>query len=422
MAEKAAETLAEGERRPAAREGARAPTLASDLQGLGQALVAGVVGASRVVEDMHGTIASIAPLLGDTRPGRTRGLTRLVYWNIRGVTQLVGLGVQAALQQLEPVLQQRTNTTAREDVVAALNGVVGAHLEATKNPLAIRMSLRQDGHTLDADAARRATGRFAARSHVVVLSHGSCMSDVAFTRDGHNHGYLLADLLDATPLYLHYNSGLAIPTNGHQLDALLESLQDWWPVPITDITMIGFSMGGLVFRSALHNADARGAVWPTRVRRLVTIGTPHHGAPLERVGHFVTRLLASTPYAAPIGRLATVRGPGVQDLRHGNITVADHAATAAGASRDVRELVPLPTSFPCYAIAGSRSSTLPPNPMEGSGDGMVPLTSALGIHETVARSLDFPVAHRAICAGCNHLDLLSSPAVADQLRTWFGPG
>jgi hypothetical protein len=66
-------------------------------------------------------------------------------------------------------------------------------------------------------------------------------------------------------------------------------------------------MGGLVARSALHQAAAAGQDWPGRVQRLVCLGTPHHGAPLERAGHGVDLLLAASPYTAAFGRLRPSR-------------------------------------------------------------------------------------------------------------------
>lgn len=407
----------------AGEDGQRAPTLAQDLRGLRRALVDGVVGASVVVEDMHGTIASVSPLLGDTRPKQTRGITRLVYRNVRGVTRLVGAALDLVLQSLDPVLQQRTDTRLREDVVAALNGVVGAYLADTGNPLAIRASLRQRGQSVDL-----ATW-VPARSRIVVMVHGSCMSDVGFLRNGQDHGRTLGEALDADVLYAHYNSGLPIHENGFALARLLQTLvtgigeRAHGDAPV-ELTLVGFSMGGLVLRSAIHQAareaPAHGA-WRAQVARLITIGTPHHGAPLERMGHMITRVMGATPYAAPIARLATIRGPGVQDLRHGAITEGDHAAVEAGDFADRRAPVPLPTGFPCHAIAGSLSTALPANALRARSDGMVPVASALGVHGEPARSLAFPAEHQRVIPACSHLGLLDHPEVAAQLRAWCVP-
>ena len=52
-----------------------------------------------------------------------------------------------------------------------------------------------------------------------------------------------------------------------------------------EFAIIGHSMGGLVARSACHHGLAAGPTWPKVLRKLVFLGTPHHGSPLERGGH-----------------------------------------------------------------------------------------------------------------------------------------
>lgn len=385
-----------------------APTLVQDLQGLRQALIESVLEGSRVVEAMHGTIARAPLPLSAYRTRSTRGLTRLAYRNVRGVTTLVGFVVDRVLRQLAPLLGQRTDTQTREALVGAINGLVGAHLEASANPLALRMRLRQEGRAIPTDTWRPT------HRHLVLMAHGSCMSDVGFTRKGHNHGHLLANALPVDVIHVNYNSGLPIQRNGKALDVLLEAFLEG-PCAGCAVTLIGFSMGGLVIRSALHAAEQRDAVWPARVGRLITLGTPHHGAPLEQGGHVLTRLLDVTPYSAPLAHLATVRGPGIQDLRHGAITEADHAAITAGALRVSRTPTPLPQHLEVHAIAATLSDPYPNDPLRARSDGLVPVASALGLHTDPALNLAFPEDQKHVIAGCSHLGLLNHPEVGRLL-------
>src|SRR5690606_12638053 len=122
---------------------------------------------------------------------------------------------------------------------------------------------------------------------VVVLIHGLCMNDLQWQRNGHDHGAQLERALGCTPVYLRYNSGRHVSENGNELAALLERLVATWPVPLTRLTLIGHSMGGLLARSAEHLAREQGMSWSKVLRELVFLGTPHHGAPLERAGHAV---------------------------------------------------------------------------------------------------------------------------------------
>src|SRR5436190_728542 len=57
-------------------------------------------------------------------------------------------------------------------------------------------------------------------SKLVVLLHGLCMNDLLWTRQGHNHGIALERELEYTPVYLRYNSGLHISTNGRAFSDL----------------------------------------------------------------------------------------------------------------------------------------------------------------------------------------------------------
>ena len=81
--------------------------------------------------------------------------------------------------------------------------------------------------------------------------------------------------------------------------------------------------------------------------------------------------------------------------------------------------MPLPDGVPCYAagvvIAKAAGTTSEPL----LGDGLVPLRSALGQDKDPDRSLDIPESRQWIGYGMHHLDLLDSPAVADQLRKWL---
>ena len=53
------------------------------------------------------------------------------------------------------------------------------------------------------------------------------------------------------------------------------------------------------------------------------------------------------------------------------------------------------------------------------GDGLVPLHSALGIHDDPARTLGFAKARQAMFYRLGHLDLLADAGVARQLQDWM---
>ena len=388
-----------------------------DLRGATRLLHEATDGVTTAVEAMHDTIASGPALLGRPLATGSRLVTGLVYGTIRGVAAVVATGLDFALLRLGPRLGASVPGPERDTLLAVVNGVVGDHLHDTGNPLAIPMRLRRGDVplTLTPEALRAAIPD--ASTRVVVLIHGSAGSDRHWQRGGHDHGAALARDLGYSPLYLHYNSGRHISTTGHELAALLEDLVRAWPVPLDSLVLLGHSMGGLVARSAVHAGAVRGHRWPARLRALICLGSPHHGAPLERGGNWLHRLLGVSRYSAPIARLARLRSAGVTDLRHGNVVDADWA----GADRflhhdDRRTPLPLPAGVACYAIAGTSAATcdgrLP-------GDGMVPVDSALGRHSQHARTLAFPADHQWISPATGHLDLLSRPEVYARLREWL---
>ena len=301
----------------------------SDLRGASRLAVDAVAGVAALVEELHHGIASRAPIVGAAPAGRTRGITGLVYRSVGGITRAVGIGLDAVLAPLAPLLGARASTPRREAIVAALNGVLGDHLAESRNPLAIAMRLRVGGRPLALEREALAAALPGATGRVLVLVHGLCMNDLQWQRDGHDHGAALARELQFTPLYLHYNSGLHVSTNGHEFAALLEQLVNAWPVPVDELVIVGHSMGGLVARSACDAARRARMRWPRQLDKLVFLGTPHHGAALERAGNRVDLLAAISPYTKPFARLGRLRSAGIQDLRHGNLLDADWQARPA---------------------------------------------------------------------------------------------
>jgi pimeloyl-ACP methyl ester carboxylesterase len=253
-----------------------------------------------------------------------------------------------------------------------------------------------------------------------VLLHGLCMNDLQWKRKGHDHGVALAHDLAYTPVYLHYNSGLHISTNGRAFAELLEALVQSWPVPLTELVLLGHSMGGLVARSACHYGALARHGWRRRLDKLVFVGTPHHGAPFERGGNWVDMLLSSSPYTAPLARLGKIRSAGITDLRFGNLLDEDwEKRDRFERSGDLRVPVPLPEGVACYAIAATTGKRLGALGDQLIGDGIVPLASALGRHANPKLALTFDESRQWVAYGMNHLDLLSQPEVYAQIRRWL---
>ena len=275
-----------------------------DLRGAARLAVDATVGITDLVEKMHHTIQLGHMPLGASRADVTGGLTGLIYRSIRGTTRIVGRGLDMGLAPVAALLPEGESSAARDAWVSAINGVYGDHLVRTGNPLAIDMSFRHDGARVDpqrpADTLAGATGR------LLVIVHGLCLNEQHWTRDGDNRIEAVAVEHGYTPVYLRYNSGRSIATNGREFAAQMETLVCNWPHPLPEVAIVGHSMGGLVARSAVHHGRAARHEWLRSLRRLVFLGTPHHGAPLERGGHRLDYIMELSPYVAPFARLGQV--------------------------------------------------------------------------------------------------------------------
>jgi hypothetical protein len=395
-----------------------------DLRGAARLVVEATEGVTELVEAMHATIAGGPAILGSPLSRPVRAVTELIYGSIRGAARAAGGGLDAALARLAPHLGDGAPGPEREALLAALNGVLGDHLAATANPLAIWMRLRSGGRPLELTPASLRAALPGAGGRLLVLVHGSCLNDRQWLRKGHDHGAALARDLGLTPLYVHYNSGLHIPENGRALAGLLERVVSEWPAPVEELTLVAHSMGGLVARSACLAGEAARHRWRGALRNIAFLGTPHLGAPLEQGGSWADLLLGVSRYSAPFQRLARIRSAGVTDLRFGAVAPdpeeLEEPEEGGGKVRD-RFAVggrpvsrpPLPEGVRCFALAGSLAK-------EGSnglvGDGLVPVDSAWGRHADPALALGFPEARCWLGNGLGHLDLLDRPEVYKALR------
>lgn len=396
---------------------------AGDARGFSRLAIDGVAGLTSLVEAVHRNIALGPGILVAPPEGPTTGATGLVYRSIRGVTRVVGRGIDTLLAELSRYLADEDTGPGRDGVKAALNGVLGDYLRVTGNPLAFSMVLRREGKTLALqketleEAIPRPTGK------LLVLVHGLCMNDLQWSRNGHDHGAALARDLGYTPVYLFYPSGLHVSINGRAFARLMEELVSQWPVRLRELSIVSHSMGGLVARSACHYAAEAGARWTRKLRHLVFLGTPHHGAPLERGGNWVNVALGVTPYSAPFARLGKIRGAGITDLRHGSLLDEDwEGRDRFSHAPDPRRIVPLPEGVTCHALAatlGREAGSLKGHLM---GDGLVPVDSALGRHRDPARTLPIPESRQWVGMGMGHMDLLSRPEVYARIRESLSGG
>ncbi len=393
----------------------------ADVQGVSHMAIDATRGITDLVETVHSTILRVPQIFGEPVNIPTSGITGLVYTSIRTITALVGGGIDLVLVPFMQMLRDRPSSPERDATLAALNGVLGDYLQANNNPLAIGMCMRMDGQPVELTKSALAAAAPQASGKILLMAHGLCLTDQHWEHEGHDHGALLAAERGYTPIYLHYNTGLHISSNGRALAEMLATLTDAWPVPVEELAIVAHSMGGLVARSACHYGTLANHAWVQHLHALIFLGTPHHGSELERAGNWLDTLLMSSPYTAAFARLGQIRSAGITDLRYGSLIDEDWADHDRFAHvGDPRQPVPLPAGVACYAIAATTGSIEGDLQDQLPGDGLVPVESALGTHPDPDK--DLPLHEQWVGYGMNHLELLHRAEVYAQITQWLGGG
>ncbi|MGV9711360.1 esterase/lipase family protein [Gordonia sp. NPDC003424] len=304
-------------------------------------------------------------------------------------------------------------------VLAILNGLIGDELAGKRSPLAPVMSIRVDGAPVDVGAEELAAAYPGATSHVMVFVHGLMESEYAWSGpDLPSYGTRFGEDIGATEVQIRYNTGRHISDTGRELSELLAKLVLLWPVPVTEVTLVGHSMGGLVIRSACH-AAAADPYWLSLVRHTVSLGTPHLGAPLAKGVHAATTALRTTPVTRPFGNLLGRRSAGVRDLFHGTLTDDGWLGRDPDALRQSRvaDLELIPGVRHLFVTA---SLTRDPRHPLGRivGDGLVLDGSGRGESRSVR--IGFRPEDGMHIGGANHFTLLNNDAIyrwlLEQLR------
>jgi pimeloyl-ACP methyl ester carboxylesterase len=360
----------------------------------------GVAGLTSRIEELHRAIADRSFRSPGSGPARLAhdAIAGAVYRGVRGAGRAAGAVAAATLPD------RRLSATPRGAAVqSALNGWLGDRLDAEDSPLAVPMAVRVGGRDLPLDPAAIADAYPDASGRIVVFTHGLGESEDAWRlrarARGGTYATALRDALGTSSVFVRANTGLPIAENGARLSRLLEELVAGWPVAVERIDLIGHSMGGLIGRTACDVAVREGHTWIDPLQVTVTLGTPHHGAPLEQAAAQTVSLLELLPEAAPLGKVIDSRSAGIKDLRAG---------------------LDLPLHAPArhYAIAATLTVSDRHLVARALGDALVLKPSAHGIGRGGKRTgfLEDAVAH---VGGIDHLALLNDPAVKERLLTWL---
>ena len=334
---------------------------------------------------------------GEVVQGR---LSSAIYAGVGSGLRATSRGLRAADRHVGGRME---DTPGGRLVVSAVNGLLGDRLAEERSDLAITMAVRRRGRDVPLDPASLREAFPSATGDVVVFLHGLGEADEAWQRKaretGGSYGKRLAADTSWTPVYLRANSGLPIAENGVALASLLDDLVSSWPTAVRRIALVGHSMGGLIMRAACAVDTDAESPWNDLVTDVVTLGTPHLGAPLERGVALGAKALSWLPESAPFGRILEYRSVGILDLR-------------GGLAPDVQNLPNAKYHLVAATLAGS-----PRHPVsETLGDMLVRYPSATGKARR-GREM-FPGADVLHVKG-GHFDLLNHPQVYDALKSWL---
>ena len=382
-----------------------------------------------LTRDVHRAVADrLFGLLGSAGvPVRAlhHGIATIAYGSTRLGVRVVPPVVAAVRGELKDRAAESAHDLPKgRFALSALNGFRGDRLAVQHPPIAPLMRIRTHAGRLRRamanvahDAGTDVTGK------LIVFVHGLCENDLYWHIGAKRNwgdptvtfGAKLREDDGWTPLYVHYNTGLHVSANGAELAERIEQLTSVWPVPVTDIALVGHSMGGLIVRSAAHQADEKGMAWTSVLAHVVGLGAPHLGAPLERFVARGTHRMSRLPETKPIATWLNKRSVGIKDLRYGAILEADWAGFDPDTCLDDRctEATLLPGVH--YAVVSATLSRKPTGWL--AHDLLVHPGSAHGIGPT--RSIPFESERTLHVGGKTHFHLLNHPDVYAKLRAWL---
>ncbi len=396
-----------------------------------------VVEATTAVEGVHrGILSRIRGTTARAAPGLAAWVdgielpARLTYAAVRSAGTAAGhAGAAAAAVLVDDHATSAAHTAQGATRLAGLGAALGDRLAGDDRARALMpvMAFRRDGVQVPPSEAAAADA-----AGLMVFVHGLAGTefqwDPAYQDAARSRGL--------TAAFVRYNSGRPIHANGADLAELLAAVHAALPAQRSRLVLVGHSMGGLVLHSAL--AQAGDAPWVESVTHLVTLGSPHGGAPLEKAAALLLAGLRRFRESEPIAAFGDQRSIGIKDLRFGAMHPQDWGGRDPNdVLRDPTTSVPLPEHIEHHAVVGLLGR---PGGLRGSllGDGMVRARSAAGGGAMPQRSADPRVGdsrrhqpqdsadrsprrivHRLY--GVGHLQLLSEPSVAQLLVALGAP-
>ncbi len=336
-----------------------------------------------VVEGMHHAIAR--PWFSFAGPA-TAGLHRIHHTCASGMYRLVRLGGSAVAAAVDRgAVADSPGADSATAVARALWG------DDPERPVGSDTTIRDATGSVLLPTIDELADTFPDAKHrLIVLIHGLGQTERSW------EGITTSLGGGSSLVRIRYNTGLPVSSSAADVASLLDQVVEHWPVEVHEVILIGYSMGGLVARSAVNQAHTSNQIWVSDTRRVITIAAPLLGSPIEKGAEALARGLAIVPQTRPLAEFVSSRSQGIKDLRHGSAVDAV-----------------LPDHIEHHCIAAV--VTEDPNHPVGRllGDFVVRATSATGRgrHRSIEHS------GRHVLGGRHHANVLKAPELPTLLSS-----
>ena len=322
--------------------------------------------------------------------------------------------VLRSINEFSEKLLKNAQNRVGDKLLPVLNGFAGHLLHESNDLRAIKMSFRHENHDISVSEMQSIYNFSKHKGKICILIHGLFGDELMWKKTANQSKFKIGDLLEKydeyTVLYLRYNTGLHISENGRALSNLLEIFTEKFKGQISDINLIGHSMGGLLIRSAGYYADIQRQEWSQFVKKIFLIGVPNQGSYLAQTAEFMNELFKKVDVSKDevISKFLDIRSNGIKDLAYAYLTDDDWLNSDKNKPEKVR-VRPL-SGVKYYLIAG----ILGKNKIFSTyfGDGLV------GSESAVTNELNttfFTDIKRKVFENEDHISLLSSRVVADYI-------
>lgn len=298
------------------------------------------------------------------------------------------------------------------------NGVFGDRLDKWNLPIAQELTFIHQNSPLSLDKENLKS--LLTQSKICILVHGLVSDETMWKYEpSTDYGKEVQKEFGYIPFYVRYNTGRHISDNGQDLDRLLSELIKNSTTKIKEIIFFTHSMGGLVTRSACYYGKKRKSKWIPLAKKIFYIGSPHHGAPLEKFGNTVTTVLGKipNPFTYLTKEAINLRSAGIKDLRYGFLVEEDWKGKDLDSFVLTEKThVPLLPSAEHYIITGTVGKISNNLASEFFGDAIVGKWSSQGKSGNPKYNLEFKPQNAVEIAGVSHIQLMHDAKVYDALR------